>query len=90
MDVGDFPALEDIYVGNCVRSKYVQQKEYYELILALYMVFLHTFVHTREFNCSTQVGVQIYLSSREARVSIIYLCIIPREFAIRDNDPGYA
>ena len=57
-----------IYVENCVRTRniringvhtsYGQEKGYYELLSLLSMLFVHLFVHIRECDYSTQVGVE--------------------------------
>ena len=39
------------------------RKRYFKLLILLSMLFLHIFVHTKEYDCSTQVGVVTFLRS---------------------------
>ena len=57
-----------IYPGNCIRNgnlrrnpvnaRYVQENIYFELLVSLSILFEQIFIHTIEFACSTQVGVE--------------------------------
>ena len=43
---------------NLVKTKIVQEKGYFELVVYLSILFVQIFVHTRECNLSNQVGVE--------------------------------
>ena len=45
---------------NDVNIKYVQENNF-KLLLLIYMLYVQILVHTRECDCSTQVGVESIL-----------------------------
>ena len=55
--VGTWIRTENLSI-NPVNTKYVQGKGYCELLVSLSMLYVKLFVHIREYDRSTQVGVE--------------------------------